>query len=70
MPKMAILYYSSTGANYQMAQWAEAALKDSGAEVKLLKIPETAPESAISQILLGKNIMKQQRMFQKQRRRI
>lgn len=49
MTKMAIFYYSSTGANYQMAQWAEAALKESGAEVKLLKIPETAPESAISQ---------------------
>mgnify|MGYP001420584798 CR=1 FL=1 len=49
MTKMAIFYYSSTGANYQMAQWAESALKESGAEVKLLKIPETAPESAISQ---------------------
>lgn len=49
MTKMAVLYYSSTGANYQMAQWTEAALKESGAEVKLLKIPETAPESAISQ---------------------
>ncbi|TFB22113.1 NAD(P)H:quinone oxidoreductase [Filobacillus milosensis] len=49
MTKMAIFYYSSTGANYQMAQWAEAAMKEAGAEVKLIKVPETAPESAIEQ---------------------
>ncbi len=70
MPKMAILYYSSTGANYQMAQWAEAALKDSGAEVKLLKYRKQHQKVQFPKILLGKNIMKQQRMFQKQRRRI
>ncbi len=42
MTKMAVFYYSSTGANYKMAQWTEEALKQAGAEVKLVKIPETA----------------------------
>ncbi|RPF50146.1 NAD(P)H:quinone oxidoreductase [Aquisalibacillus elongatus] len=49
MAKIAVLYYSSTGANYQLAQWAEGALSEAGAEVKFLKIPETAPEDAIAQ---------------------
>jgi NAD(P)H dehydrogenase (quinone) len=45
--KLAIIYYSSTGTNYQLSQWAEAAAKETGADVKLLRIPETAPDSAI-----------------------
>ncbi|MBM7647668.1 NAD(P)H dehydrogenase (quinone) [Bacillus ectoiniformans] len=45
--KLAVIYYSSTGTNYQMAKWAEAAGKEAGAEVKLLKVAETAPEAAI-----------------------
>ncbi|MDQ0351651.1 NAD(P)H dehydrogenase (quinone) [Alkalibacillus filiformis] len=49
MTKMAVFYYSSTGANYKMAQWTEEALKQAGADVKLVKIPETAPEEAIAQ---------------------
>ncbi|SDM01452.1 NAD(P)H:quinone oxidoreductase [Sediminibacillus halophilus] len=49
MVKMAIFYYSSTGTNYQLAQWAEAAAKDAGAEVRVRKIKETAPEEAIAQ---------------------
>lgn len=44
---LAIIYYSSTGTNYQMAQWAEAAAKEAGAEVKIAKVKETAPQSAI-----------------------
>lgn len=46
--KLAIVYYSSTGTNYRMAQWAEAAAQEAGAEVKLLKVPELAPEQAIA----------------------
>lgn len=47
---LAIIYYSSTGTNYQMAKWAEEAAKNSGVgEVKLLKVKETAPEEAINQ---------------------
>ncbi|MFD1706190.1 NAD(P)H:quinone oxidoreductase [Siminovitchia sediminis] len=45
--KLAVIYYSSTGTNYQLAQWAEEAGKDAGAEVKLLKVPELAPQAAI-----------------------
>lgn len=45
--KIAIVYYSSTGTNYQLAQWAEESAKATGAEVKLLKFPELAPDAAI-----------------------
>ncbi|WP_085524638.1 NAD(P)H:quinone oxidoreductase [Tuberibacillus sp. Marseille-P3662] len=45
--KLAVFYYSSTGTNYQLAQWAEAAAKEAGADVKLLKIEEIAPDAAI-----------------------
>ncbi|RSK28484.1 NAD(P)H:quinone oxidoreductase [Bacillus sp. HMF5848] len=45
--KLAIIFYSSTGTNYQLAKWAEDAAKQSGAEVKVLRVPETAPDSAI-----------------------
>jgi NAD(P)H dehydrogenase (quinone) len=45
--KLAVIYYSSTGTNYQLAQWAEVSGKEAGAEVKVLKVPETAPQSAI-----------------------
>ncbi|GAF15622.1 LOW QUALITY PROTEIN: Trp repressor binding protein [Bacillus sp. JCM 19046] len=45
--KVAIVYYSSTGTNYQLAQWAEESAKATGAEVKLVKFPELAPAAAI-----------------------
>ncbi|WP_163971457.1 NAD(P)H:quinone oxidoreductase [Oceanobacillus halotolerans] len=45
---LAVIYYSSTGTNYQLAQWAEAGAKDAGAEVKVVKVPELAPEEAIA----------------------
>jgi NAD(P)H dehydrogenase (quinone) len=44
---LAIIYYSSTGANYQLSNWAAEGGKEAGAEVKVLKVPELAPESAI-----------------------
>lgn len=45
--KAAIVYYSSTGTNYQLARWAEEGAKAAGAEVKVLKVPEIAPPEAI-----------------------
>lgn len=45
--KLAIIYYSSTGTNYQLAQWAAEGAQESGAEVKVLKVPELAPQSVI-----------------------
>lgn len=47
--KLAVIYYSATGTNYQLAQWAEEAGKNSGAEVKLVKVKETAPEEVIKE---------------------
>lgn len=47
--KLAVIYYSSTGTNYQLAQWAEEAGKNSGAEVKLVRVKETAPQEAIQE---------------------
>ena len=46
--KLAIIYYSSTGGNYQMAQWAKDEAEKFGAEVKLLRVRELAPDKAIS----------------------
>ncbi len=45
--KVAVIYYSSTGTNYQLAKIAAEAAETAGHEVKLLKIKESAPESAI-----------------------
>jgi NAD(P)H dehydrogenase (quinone) len=44
---LAIIYYSSTGTNYKLAKWAEEAAREAGAEVKVLKVPELAPQEAI-----------------------
>lgn len=45
--KLAIIYYSSTGINTQLAKWAKEAGEEVGAEVKLLKLAELAPKEAI-----------------------
>ncbi|WP_044747128.1 NAD(P)H:quinone oxidoreductase [Bacillus alveayuensis] len=45
--KLAVIYYSSTGTNYKLAKWAEEGAKEAGAEVKVLKVEELAPETAI-----------------------
>lgn len=42
-----IIYYSSTGTNYQMAVAAAAAAEEAGADVRLRKVPELAPAAAI-----------------------
>ncbi|SIS39757.1 NAD(P)H:quinone oxidoreductase [Salimicrobium flavidum] len=47
--KLAIVYYSSTGTNYELAKWAEEAAKENGADVKLVRAPEIAPMEAIEQ---------------------
>ncbi|MCM3163833.1 NAD(P)H:quinone oxidoreductase [Metabacillus litoralis] len=53
--KLAIIYYSSTGTNYKLAQWAEQGAKETGAEVKVLKVPELAPKEAIESNQAWKN---------------
>jgi NAD(P)H dehydrogenase (quinone) len=44
---LAIVYYSSTGTNYRLSQMAAEAAKASGAEVKVLRVQELAPEEVI-----------------------
>lgn len=46
--KLAVIYYSSTGTNYQLSKWAAEGAKENGAEVKVLKVHETAPQEAIN----------------------
>lgn len=45
--KLAIIYYSSTGTNYQLAKWAAESAEKEGAEVKVFKVKELAPKEAI-----------------------
>jgi NAD(P)H dehydrogenase (quinone) len=45
--KLAVVYYSMGGTNYQLAKWAEEGAKEAGAEVKVLKVHELAPQSVI-----------------------
>src|SRR5690606_34096044 len=45
--KLAIIYYSMGGTNYQLAKWAEEGAKELGAEVRVRKVEELAPQSVI-----------------------
>lgn len=45
--KLAVIYYSATGTNYQMAKAAAEAAAEAGAEVRLRKVQELAPDVAI-----------------------
>lgn len=45
--KLAVIYYSMGGTNYQLAKWAEEGAKEAGAEVRVLKVHEFAPQSVI-----------------------
>lgn len=47
--KLAIIYYSTYGTNYQMAQTAAEAAREAGAEVRVLKARETAPPEVVAQ---------------------
>ena len=48
MTNVAVIYYSSTGNVHKLAVAAAAAAEKAGAEVRLLRVPELAPESAIN----------------------
>lgn len=47
--KLAIIYYSSTGTNYNTAKIAAQTAEEAGAEVRIRKVKELAPEEAIAQ---------------------
>jgi NAD(P)H dehydrogenase (quinone) len=46
--RLAIVYYSTYGTNHQMAEVAAEAAREAGAEVRLLKARETAPEGVVN----------------------
>lgn len=45
--RVAVIYYSATGITYQMARAAVEAAEERGAEVRLRKVRELAPDEAI-----------------------
>lgn len=45
--KLALVYYSTYGTNHRMAEIAADAAKQAGAEVRLLKVKETAPPEVV-----------------------
>lgn len=45
--KMTIVYYSTYGTNHQMAEVAAEAAREAGAEVRLVKVRETAPQEVV-----------------------
>lgn len=45
--KLAVIFYSMGGTNYQLAQWAAEGGKEAGAEAKIFKVHELAPQSVI-----------------------
>lgn len=46
--KLAVVFYSTYSTNFQMAQMAAEAAKAAGAEVRLLRVAETAPEAVVN----------------------
>jgi NAD(P)H dehydrogenase (quinone) len=46
--KVAIIYYSATGTTYHLARAVEQGASETGAEVRLRKVLELAPDEAIA----------------------
>src|SRR4051812_43238495 len=46
--RLAVIYYSTYGTNHQMAEIAAEAARAAGAEVRLLRVAETAPEGVVA----------------------
>jgi NAD(P)H dehydrogenase (quinone) len=47
MTKIAVIYYSSTGNVHQLAEAVADGARETGADVRLRRVPELAPEEAI-----------------------
>jgi len=47
MTKIAVVYYSSTGNTHQLAQAVAEGAGEAGAEVRLRRVAETAPDAAV-----------------------
>lgn len=48
--KLAVIFYSTYGTNYQMARIAADAAKEAGAGVRLLRVAETAPADVVASV--------------------
>lgn len=46
--RLAVIYYSTYGTNHQMAEVAAEAARAAGAEVRVVKVRETAPEGVVA----------------------
>ncbi len=46
--RLAVIFYSTYGTNHQMAEIAAEAARAAGAEVRLLRVKETAPEGVVA----------------------
>lgn len=46
--KLAVIFYSTYSTNFEMASIAAEAAKAAGAEVRLLRVAETAPDAAVN----------------------
>ncbi|ETW13569.1 flavodoxin/nitric oxide synthase [Roseivivax marinus] len=46
-PKITIIFYSTYGTNHAMAKEVERAATEAGAEVRLRRVPETAPKEVV-----------------------
>ncbi len=48
--KLAVIYYSTYGTNHRMAEIGAEAARAAGAEVRLLKVRETAPSDVVASV--------------------
>jgi NAD(P)H dehydrogenase (quinone) len=46
--RLAVIFYSTYGTNHQMAEIAAEAAREAGADVRLRRVPETAPEAVVA----------------------
>src|SRR5688572_7084811 len=46
--RLAVIFYSTYGTNHQLAEVAAEAAREAGAEVRLRKVRETAPEGVVA----------------------
>lgn len=54
--KLAVIYYSKSGTNVQLAKWAAEAAEEAGAEVRIRKVQELAPQAAIDSDKIWKEV--------------
>ncbi|HHU56270.1 MAG TPA: NAD(P)H:quinone oxidoreductase type IV [Acholeplasmataceae bacterium] len=53
--KLAVIFYSMGGTNFQLAKWAAEGAQEANAEVKIFKVPELAPMEVVNNNPVWKN---------------